>query len=234
MSAELLELAAAALGPLLDEVVFLGGASIHLWVSDPAAPATRATNDVDVISAITTRVGYYKLGERLMDRGFQEASDSQVICRWRHRETGLMLDVMPQEKSVLGFSNPWYQHALETAAERELPSGTRIRAAAPTSIIATKLAAWNGRGNGDLLRSLDLHDVLVLIDGRRELRAEFDAEPRELRLYIADELATVAEHPYFGDLLESAMHGHGPLAPSRAYRLRDPIDALIRRAIQCR
>jgi len=227
VSSEQLELAAAALGPLLDEVVFLGGASIHLWVSDPAAPATRATDDVDVISAITTRVGYYTLGERLVERGFREASESRVICRWRHSESALVLDVMPQEESVLGFSNSWYQHALETAVERELPSGTRIRAARPPSILATKLAAWRGRGKGDLLRSLDLHDVLVLIDGRAELRDELDTEPERLRSYVADELAAVAEHPYFGDLLESAMHGYGTLAPARAQRLRRAVDSLI-------
>jgi len=227
VSAELLESAAAALGPLVDEVVFLGGASIYLWVSDPAAPATRATDDVDVISAVTTRVDYYKLGDRLTERGFQEASDSRVICRWRHSATGLILDVMPQDESVLGFSNPWYPHALETALEQELTSGTRIRAATPPTIIATKLAAWSGRGKGDLLRSLDLHDVLVLIDGRVELLAELNAEPRELREYISHWLATVVDHPYWGDLLESALHGYGSLAPSRAQRLRDHVDALI-------
>jgi hypothetical protein len=128
---------------------------------------------------------------------------------------------MPQAESVLGFSNPWYPQALETAVERKLPTGTPIRAAAPPSIIATKLAAWNGRGHGDLLRSLDLHDELVLIDGRAELQTELDTEPCELRRYIADELTPIAGHPYFGDPLESAMHGHGPLAPSRAQRLRD-------------
>jgi len=80
--------------------------SIQLWLSDPAAPAARATDDVDVISAITTRPDYYRLGERLRERGFSEASDSPVICRWQHLETGLLLDVMPQEESVLGFSNP--------------------------------------------------------------------------------------------------------------------------------
>src|SRR5208282_1347564 len=67
VSAEPLEIAAHALGPLTDELVFLGGASIQLWVSDPAAPATRATDDVDVISAVTRRVDYYKLGERLRE-----------------------------------------------------------------------------------------------------------------------------------------------------------------------
>jgi hypothetical protein len=60
MSAELIETAAVALGPLLPDVVFLGGASIYLWISDPAAPATRATNDVDVISAVAGKAGYYK------------------------------------------------------------------------------------------------------------------------------------------------------------------------------
>ncbi|MGH2834130.1 MAG: nucleotidyl transferase AbiEii/AbiGii toxin family protein, partial [Solirubrobacteraceae bacterium] len=190
MSTEQLEAAATALGPLLDEVVFLGGASIHLWLSDPAAPATRATDDVDVISAITTRADYYRLGERLRERGFSEAIDSHVICRWRHKETGLLLDVMPQDEDVLGFSNPWYQHAIETAADRQLPSGTQIRAAKPPSIIATKLAAWKGRGNNDMLASLDLHDILVLIDGRPELPGEISSEPLELRTYIAQELTT--------------------------------------------
>ena len=40
MSIDLLERAAASLGPLLDEVAFLGGASLALWMTDSAA-ATR-------------------------------------------------------------------------------------------------------------------------------------------------------------------------------------------------
>ncbi len=75
MSTELLETAATTLGPLLEEVVFLGGASIHIWLSDPGTPPARATDDVDVISAITTRTDYYRLGERLRARGFGEASE---------------------------------------------------------------------------------------------------------------------------------------------------------------
>lgn len=174
MSADLIETAAEAIGPLLSDVVFLGGASIHSWVSDPAAPATRATNDVDVISAVAGKAGYYKLGERLRERGFSEASNSRVICRWRHAETGLVLDVMPADENVLGFSNRWYEHAIATSVELLLSNGMKIRAATPSSIIATKLAAWHGRGNNDMLGSLDLHDVLVLIDGREELIAEID------------------------------------------------------------
>jgi hypothetical protein len=42
MSLELLELGAEALGPLIGEVVFVGGASVVLWITDPAAPSPRA------------------------------------------------------------------------------------------------------------------------------------------------------------------------------------------------
>ncbi len=226
MSAEQLETAADALGVILDEVVFLGGASIHLWLSDPAAPPTRATDDVDVISAITTRTGYYRLAERLRTRGFTEVSDSNVICRWRHQATSLLLDVMPQEPGVLGFSNPWYRHAIETAIDRRLPSGTRISAATPPSIIATKLAAWRGRGKGDMLASLDLHDILVLIDGRPELPNEIAAEPEAIRAYIAQELRVLREDRYFPYLIESALHGYGQLASSRAPHVQAHIDKL--------
>lgn len=226
MSTELLEQAAGALGPLSEEVVFLGGASIALWVSDPAAPATRATDDVDVIADVTSLTAYYALGERLRAQGFQEDAGSKVICRWRH-DSGLILDVMPDDEEILGFSNPWYEHAIRTSVERELPNGRLIRAAKPPSIIATKLAAWHGRGKGDMLRSLDLHDVLVLIDGREELLAEIQAEPEAVCSYVSGELATLRKDPYFAYLIESALHGYGELSAARGRDLQGRIDALV-------
>lgn len=56
MSALQLETAATILGPLLDEVVFVGGATVHLWLTDPGAPPARATEDVDVICEVASRV----------------------------------------------------------------------------------------------------------------------------------------------------------------------------------
>lgn len=38
MTVALLERAAAALGPLVDDVVFVGGATLGVWITDPAAP----------------------------------------------------------------------------------------------------------------------------------------------------------------------------------------------------
>lgn len=48
MSALQLEAAATILGPVLNEVVFVGGATIHLWLTEPGAPPARATDDVSM------------------------------------------------------------------------------------------------------------------------------------------------------------------------------------------
>lgn len=157
MSEALLELAVEILGPLVDDVVFVGGATIHLWITEHAAPPVRATDDVDVICDVTSYSEYQALAERLRERGLEGAINENVICRWRHRDSGLAIDVMPTAEDVLGFSNPWYELGIETAIERTFASGATIRAVAPPVVIATKLAAWRGRGHNDVLRSLDIH-----------------------------------------------------------------------------
>jgi len=49
---EMVESVARSLGSLLDKVVFLGGATTSLLITDPAAPEIRGTLDVDVIVEI--------------------------------------------------------------------------------------------------------------------------------------------------------------------------------------
>src|SRR3954452_6064608 len=101
MSIALLELAGAALDDLLDEVVFVGGATVELWITDPAAPAPRPTKDVDVIVEVASRARFHQFEERLRRHGFREDTESGVICRWHQGE--LVLDVMPTDASILGF-----------------------------------------------------------------------------------------------------------------------------------
>ncbi|HEY2054510.1 MAG TPA: hypothetical protein VGH14_11300 [Solirubrobacterales bacterium] len=226
MSAAQLEIAAGLLGSILDDVVFVGGATVHLWLTDPDAPPARATADVDVVCEVATRARYYQLGERLRDRGLQEAVDESVLCRWRSSEPPLVLDVMPTDPGILGFSNPWYGEAISSAASTELSSGAEIRVAPPVLLIATKLCAWKGRGGGDLLRSLDVHDVLTLVDGRPELIDEFAASKPAVRAYIQGEFAELRAEPYFDYAVEGATATYGPVAAARARVVRQRLDEL--------
>lgn len=227
MSALQLETAAALLGPLLDEVVFVGGATVHLWITEPGAPPTRATEDVDVVCEVASRVKYHRLGDRLRERGLQEAMDAPVVCRWRSADPQLVLDVMPTDPDILGFSNPWYEEAISSAVTVTLESGAEIRAAAPAALVATKLCAWKGRGEGDLLPSLDIHDVLTLIDGRPELIEEIASVAPDLRRYIRDELGELRAEHYFDYAVQSATASYGPVGAERARLVQTRIDRLL-------
>ncbi len=105
---EMLVRAARALGDLRDEVVFVGGAVVDLFITDPAAPHPRFTEDVDVVVEVTTHGAWSRLGERLRSLGFREDQrEGAPICRWRFGD--LAMDVMPVLERVLGFSNRWYR-----------------------------------------------------------------------------------------------------------------------------
>lgn len=183
MSVELLELGASELGEIADDVVFVGGATVTLWITDPAAPPPRPTKDVDVIVEVATRAEYNAFEGRLREAGFRD--DGEVICRWHKRESGLVLDAMPTDAALLGFENRWQREALPHAVEVKLPSGVSIRAVPPPFLLATKLEAYLGRGEGDLLGSRDFADIVALVDGREELLAEVQAAPKKLRTYVA-------------------------------------------------
>ncbi len=205
MSIALLELAADALGPLLDEVMFLGGASVELWITDPAAPAPRPTKDVDVVVEVTSLLGYEKFSERMRARGFVEDIESGVICRWRHAGNALILDAMPASATILGFSNRWQVAALAHGVKRRLPSGIEIRAITPPYLLATKLEAFASRGRSDLLASHDFEDAIALIDGREEIVEETRRAPRDVRAFLASELATLRAHRRFRDGVAGAL-----------------------------
>lgn len=149
------------------------------------------------------------------------------MCRWHSAEPRLILDVMPTDADILGFSNPWYEEAISTAVTITLGSGAEIRAATPVLLVATKLCAWKGRGRGDLLRSLDVHDVLTLIDGRPELIEEIEAAPSAIRTYIKGEMIDLRADSYFDYAVEGATASYGPIGAERARLVQDRIEGLL-------
>jgi hypothetical protein len=78
------ELVATALGPLRDELVFVGGCAAGLLMSDPGATPIRATVDVDLVASVTALSQYHKLERVFTQLGFKRdmAADAPV-CRWR-------------------------------------------------------------------------------------------------------------------------------------------------------
>jgi predicted nucleotidyltransferase len=138
---------AERLEPLLDQLVFLGGCTTALFLTDTGAPDVRATHDVDVIVEVLSRKAYWQLEERLRALGCVQMIDDEVTCRWNL--DGITLDVMPTDESILGFSNRWHADAIRNSEAVSITENLSIRIVSPAYFIATKLEAFFGRGKGD-------------------------------------------------------------------------------------
>ena len=172
----LLEQAALLLGPLLDELVLVGGCAAGLLVTDAGASPIRPTEDVDLLVESATYADYHRFGRRLVALGFRQGTvPGDPLCRFRHPH--LVLDLMPLDEGILGFSNRWYASALRSPLRRPLPSGREISHIDAAHFLASKLEAFRSRGGGDYVTSADLEDVVVVIDGRPTLERELGAAP---------------------------------------------------------
>jgi len=201
----MVERIAKALGPLRERVVFVGGSATGLLITDPLAPAIRVTKDVDVIVEVATHGTYYQVEKELRTLGFRnDTREGAPLCRWCWED--LLLDVMPTDPAIPGFSNRWYPEAVATAENRVLPGGLSIRLVAPAYFIATKLEAFFGRVKGDYLGSHDLEDLVAVVDGRQSLVREIEDASPALGSYFTEKLGALLEDPNF----RYAVEGHLP------------------------
>lgn len=87
----------------------------------------------------------------------------------------ILIDVMPIDKSVLGFSNRWYKDAQANAIDQKITDTINVKIISAPYFLATKLEAFKDRGNQDFLSSHDLEDIISLIDGRPEIVNDISA-----------------------------------------------------------
>ncbi len=192
--------AAEALRPLLPELVFVGGCMTGLLITDPGAPSPRGTMDVDAIAEITSYEQYSRFGERLRDLGFSEdQSEGAPLCRWVRDRT--ILDVMPLDPQILGFSNRWYRAAMERSTSVDIGKQLQIRMITAPYFIATKFEAFKSRGNQDFMGSHDLEDLIAVIDGRDSVVSEIREQPEDLRSFIREEVSKLLGDANFSDAL---------------------------------
>ena len=229
---EILKAAVRQLGSLADDMVFLGGCASGLLVTDDAAPPIRATIDVDAITEVASLSDYYELGEQLRQLGFSEdSSETASIVRWRTQE--VILDVLPSDPNILGFGDEWLQSALEHATVIQLEPGMRIKMVTAPYFLATKLSAFDGRGNGDFVISHDMEDIVAILDGRPELIGEIEVCDAQLRKYLCSRFAGLLKDEDF----LAAIPGHLPpdaASQARASVVVDRIQSLVEGGLSMR
>ena len=200
------------LAPLLDRIAFVGGCATGLLLTDPGAAPVRPTLDVDVIAEVASYAEYTILEQQLRRLGFRESrAEGAPLCRWTCGD--LLLDFMPTDPAILGFSNRWYLPVLQHATR--VPFGDyQIRLITAPYFLATKLEAFHGRARNDYRMSHDMEDIVTVIDGRSEIVQEVQGADLPLRQYLSDEFRALLSDR---DFLE-ALPGH--LLPDTASQQR--------------
>jgi len=225
---DMLKLVARALGPdLREQMTFVGGCTTGLLITDAfTRELVRSTDDVDLIVHVMGYPAFMSLQQRLTERGFQISppppGETMPICAMMLG--ALRVDFMPDDESVLGFSNRWYRQAMETATDYSLEDGLQIKLINPVYFIATKLDAYNNRGGGDALSSRDIEDILNVTDGRNELLAEVNAASEDVREYFSDKISLLLEDNNFQYAVQSQSHG----SRDREALLFEKLEALAR------
>lgn len=202
---ERLQFVATALEELKNIVVFVGGATTELYVTDPAATEIRTTKDVDCVIKLTNYAEFDNIESLLRRKGFQnDTSPGAPICRWIYQDE--KIDIMPDNEKIVGFSNRWYSDAVKYKVSRKLPNGIIIHILPITLFVATKLEALKGRGGIDYRLSHDFEDIIYIINNCPEFVDNYRSEVnKELKDYLKTEFCNLTSRPNIYEEIECAL-----------------------------
>lgn len=201
---EMLAVVANGLGEMKNEVVFVGGSVAELYANDPAASDIRATLDVDCVVEISSRLKYYELEERLRAKGFHnDTTPGAPVCRWVYKY--IIVDVMPIDDNILGFSNQWYGSGVENKITRTLPDGTDIFIFSAPYYLGAKFEAMLSRGGRDLRISHDFEDIIYILDNTTDIAEQITNVDEPLRNYLSSQFKELLANSNIEEAIECVL-----------------------------
>lgn len=223
----MLEFVATKLREIRDDVVFLGGCTTGLFITDPEFPDVRYTLDVDCIVDVISLNQYHQLEKKLTKHGFKKSLTEDVICRWIYDD--VILDVMPTDESILGFGNRWYKKAIAASIIHHLTDKIAIKIVTAPFFLATKLEAFMTRGKLDYYVSHDFEDIVSILDGRVEIVEEIHKADSELRDHLINSFTEINNSPAFKGAIPGHFVQYGSYADGRINIVEQKIKDIINR-----
>ncbi len=182
---------ATHMGPLTQDVVFLGGTVLPLLLSSNISDYVRFSKDVDFIIDFETKDEIYAFEDALWDCGFKKRGTG-AVCRWALDD--IKIDVLPADPDILNFNNTWCGEAMHNPQRIQLETDLVIKAISAPCYLAVKFDAFRLRGNRDYTRSFDIYDVLLIMAGHSTIKKEMCEEASDtLRDFLKIELKKVLD-----------------------------------------
>lgn len=179
---------AKALGELNDRVVYVGGATVSLYINDPAAEDIRPTKDIDISLEILTLGELENIRIQLNEKKFYQTSDATVTCRFFYDD--ITVDVMSTNAVGWAPADRWFAPGFKHVETREV-EGQQIRILPLAYFMATKFSAFHDRGARDPRTSKDFEDITYILDNRIDLVEQINNSPEEVKQYLISEFKVI-------------------------------------------
>jgi predicted nucleotidyltransferase len=181
---------ALALGELNEQVVYVGGAVVSLYVDDPGADDVRPTKDLDLTMKIASLSELENIRQSLAVKGFVQSAMDSVMCRFRYDD--VLVDVMATVPIGWAPGNRWFERGLDQAISKELEE-ISIRILPLPYFLATKFDAFFDRGVDDLWASHDYEDIVYLFNHITDISEQILNSEEVVKRYLgecADQILT--------------------------------------------
>lgn len=200
----MLQTVANGLEELKEDMVFVGGSVAELYVDSTAASDIRPTLDVDCVVELSSRTAHARLEEALRAKRFaNDTSQGAPICRWIYRD--ILVDVMPTDPDVLGFTNIWYEDGVTNKIAKTLPDGQQIFVFPVEYYVAAKFEAHKGRGGNDLRQSHDFEDIIYILDNCPDILENIQNANEDVKEYLKQECQTLLTNDNLTEGIETAL-----------------------------
>lgn len=188
---------ASALKELKNQMIFVGGAVVILYVEDEPVEEVRQTDDVDITINLVNYAAWVQMQERLAELGFSPDPKGHTICSYLYK--GISIDIMPSEDGPIGPANKWYKVGFENLWTKEV-EGQSIRILSAPCFLATKFEAFKDRGK-DYRTSHDFEDIIYVLDNRTTLINELQKEPKSIKEFLKEEFLKVYTKSNFEEII---------------------------------
>ncbi len=193
-----IETVAKALGEINDDVVYVGGAVVSLYVTENGAEQARPTMDIDISVQVSSYAGMEILRQKLAGKGIYPTPSETVM--YRYSFGGILLDFIPFEDTPLGPTNRWLKPGFDKAYPVNI-GVIEIKILPVSFFLATKWEAFKSRG-GDYRMSHDFEDIIYIINNNSDLVDDVFKGDEKVRDFLKEMGEEILSNPFLNEIIE--------------------------------
>jgi predicted nucleotidyltransferase len=194
----IVEQVALTLGDINDEVVYVGGAIISLYVTDEGAEQPRPTKDIDITVKVSTYSQMDQLRVRLATKKIYPAPAERVMYRYLYED--ILIDFIPYEDTPLGPTNQWLKPGFEKAYSVTI-GDAEIKILPVSIFLATKWEAFKNRGD-DPRMSHDFEDIIYVIDNNTDFVANITQADKNVKNFLKEMSHEILSNDSLNEIIE--------------------------------